>query len=66
MSARAMLALVVSVVLLAVPWVLPSFYVGIFAYAGIYALVAVGLVLLGATPGGTLADKLRAAGVEFA
>ena len=46
MSARAMFALAASIVLLAVPWVLPSFYVGIFAYAGIYALVAVGLVLL--------------------
>ena len=46
MSARASLALAASVILLAVPWVLPSFYVGIFAYAGIYALVAVGLVLL--------------------
>ena len=46
MNARAMLALAASVVLLIVPWLLPSFYVGIFAYAGIYALVAVGLVLL--------------------
>ena len=46
MSARAKLALAVSAVLLVVPWLLPSFYVGIFAYAGIYALVAVGLVLL--------------------
>jgi branched-chain amino acid transport system permease protein len=36
----------VSAVLLIVPWLLPSFYVGIFAYAGIYALVAIGLVLL--------------------
>ena len=46
MSARTTLALAVSFVLLAVPWVLPSFYVGIFAYAGIYALAAIGLVLL--------------------
>ena len=46
MSARAKLSLAASIILLAVPWVLPSFYVGIFAYAGIYALVAVGLVLL--------------------
>ena len=46
MSTRAMLALAVSVILLAVPWVLPSFYVGIFAYAGINAFVAVGIVLL--------------------
>ncbi len=46
MNARAMLALAVSVVLLIVPWLLPSFYVGIFAYAGIYALGAIGLVLL--------------------
>jgi len=46
MGARATLALAVSAVLLIVPWILPSFYVGIFAYAGIYALAAIGLVLL--------------------
>lgn len=46
MRARGLLALAVSAVLLIVPWLLPSFYVGIFAYAGIYALVAIGLVLL--------------------
>ena len=46
MQKRALLALAVSAVLLITPWFLPSFYVGIFAYAGIYALVAIGLVLL--------------------
>lgn len=46
MGARATLALAVSAVVLVVPWLLPSFYVGIFAYAGIYALAAIGLVLL--------------------
>lgn len=46
MHRRSVLALAASVVLLALPWFLPPFYVGIFAYAGIYALVAVGLVLL--------------------
>jgi branched-chain amino acid transport system ATP-binding protein/branched-chain amino acid transport system permease protein len=46
MGARGLLALVASAVLLVVPWFLPSFYVGIFAYAGVYALVAIGLVLL--------------------
>ena len=46
MRSRATLALVLGAVLLGVPWTLPSFYVGIFAYAGIYALVAIGLALL--------------------
>jgi branched-chain amino acid transport system permease protein len=46
MRARGLLAFVASAVLLVVPWFLPSFYVGIFAYAGVYALVAIGLVLL--------------------
>lgn len=46
MRARALLALAASSVLLSVQWILPPFYVGIFAYAGIYALVAIGLVLL--------------------
>jgi branched-chain amino acid transport system permease protein len=46
MGTRSLLALFVSAVLLVVPRFLPPFYVGIFAYAGIYALVAIGLVLL--------------------
>ena len=46
MPTRGMLAIAVSAVFLTAPWILPSFYVGIFAYAGIYALVAIGLVLL--------------------
>ena len=46
MHRRSLLAIVASAILIALPWFLPPFYVGIFAYAGIYALVAVGLVLL--------------------
>lgn len=46
MPSRGVLAGAISGVFLAAPWLLPSFYVGIFAYAGIYALVAIGLVLL--------------------
>lgn len=46
MNPRSWLALAASAVLLVIPWLLPSFYVGIFAYAGIYALGAIGLVLL--------------------
>jgi branched-chain amino acid transport system permease protein len=46
MRARSLLALGASAVLLTAPWLLPSFYVGILAYAGVYALVAIGLVLL--------------------
>jgi branched-chain amino acid transport system ATP-binding protein/branched-chain amino acid transport system permease protein len=46
MHSRAVLSLAASIVLISVPWLLPSFYIGIFAYAGIYALVAIGLVLL--------------------
>jgi branched-chain amino acid transport system permease protein len=43
---RTILAIAASFALLGAPWLLPPFYVGIFAYAGIYALAAIGLVLL--------------------
>ena len=46
MPRRTLLALAASLILLGAPWLLPPFYVGIFAYAGIYALAAIGLVLL--------------------
>ena len=41
MRRRTLLAVAAAFVLLAAPWVLPPFYVGIFAYAGIYALADV-------------------------
>lgn len=46
MPQRTLLAIAASFALLGAPWLLPPFYVGIFAYAGIYALAAIGLVLL--------------------
>ena len=46
MRSRTVIAAAASAILLIVPWLLPPFYVGIFAYAGIYALAAIGLVLL--------------------
>lgn len=46
MQRRTLLAIAASFALLGAPWLLPPFYVGIFAYAGIYALAAIGLVLL--------------------
>jgi branched-chain amino acid transport system permease protein len=46
MGTRSALALGVGFAFVAVPWILPPFYVGILAFAGIYALAAIGLVLL--------------------
>ncbi|GIQ76919.1 metal-dependent hydrolase [Bradyrhizobium sp. RD5-C2] len=46
MRARSVLGLCVGAAFVAAPWVLPSFYVGILAFAGIYALAAIGLILL--------------------
>ncbi len=46
MSARSRLSIAASAILLILPWLLPGFYTGIFAFAGISALVAVGLTLL--------------------
>lgn len=46
MTLRHRLALAISAVLLVLPWVIPSFYTGIYAFAGISALVAIGLTLL--------------------
>jgi len=42
---RTLIAAVAGAILLGAPWLLPPFYVGIFAYAGIYALASIGLVL---------------------
>ncbi len=46
MSARSRLALATIAFLLLIPWVLPDFYTGIYAFAGVSAIVAVGLTLL--------------------
>lgn len=46
MPLRRSLALASGVLLLFLPWVIPNFYVGIYAFAGISALVAIGLTLL--------------------
>lgn len=43
---RLALALLASLVLLVLPWLLKPFYVGILTYAGIYAIAVVGLALL--------------------
>jgi branched-chain amino acid transport system permease protein len=46
MRARSVLALCVGAAFVVATWLAPSFYVGILAFAGIYALAAIGLVLL--------------------
>lgn len=46
MRTRSVLAIAVGAVFVACPWILPPFYVGIFAFAGVYALAAIGLILL--------------------
>ncbi|MFT4118780.1 ABC transporter permease subunit [Bradyrhizobium sp.] len=46
MRTRSVLALAAGAAFLIVPWLLPPFYVGILAFAGVYALAAIGLVLL--------------------
>jgi branched-chain amino acid transport system permease protein len=46
MRARSRLALCVGIAFVAATWILPPFYVSILAFAGIYALAAIGLVLL--------------------
>lgn len=46
MRTRSVLAIAVGTVFVACPWILPPFYVGIFAFAGVYALAAIGLILL--------------------